>query len=132
MGAWGFDTFENDAACDWTYDLGKTGAALVAQTLEKMLETGQDYLESDAASCGLAACEVVARWKGKWGAQNSYTESLDAWITSHPSSPTDELVQKALAVIDRVFAPESELVELWEGQDEWGDAVLQLRERIAN
>ena len=132
MGAWGSDTFDNDTACDWKYDLEESdGLPFVEATLERVLALGESYLDSDDACCGLAACEVVARLKGNWGARNSYTESLDAWVVANQVQPSAELVRKSLAVIDRILMPDSELLELWDGQSEWQDSVSALRARVA-
>lgn len=65
MGAWDVDTFDNDTACDWAYDLADASdLSLVQQTLEAVLQTGDEYLEMDPACEALAACEVIARLKG--------------------------------------------------------------------
>jgi hypothetical protein len=133
MGAWGVGTFDNDTACDWAYGLeGADDLALVRGTLNRVLAVGGDYLDSDAACEGLAACEVIARLKGKWGVRNPYTETVDKWVKGHASLPYDGLVPLATAVIDRVLTKPSELLELWEEGDatEWKRAVQDLRARV--
>ncbi|MFO1021580.1 MAG: DUF4259 domain-containing protein [Planctomycetales bacterium] len=133
MGAWSEDTFGNDTACDWTYGLEDVDDfSLVRQAFEAVLNADDDYLDADIASEGLAACEVIARLKGNWGVRNSYTETVDNWVLSHKIEPPENLIPTALAVIDRVIAPQSELRELWEesGADEWLIAVEDLRERV--
>ncbi len=135
MGAWGVNTFDNDAACDWTYGLeGVDDLSLARNALASVLDIGPDYLDADIACEGLAACEMVARLKGNWGARNEYTETLDQWVEEHPFNPPADLVDQALAVIDRILAPSSELRDLWEegGQNaEWMAAVQDLRSRVA-
>ena len=114
MGAWGSDTFENDDACDWVAELEESAdASVVEETLSAA--AGDEYLESPEASRALAACEVVARWKGNWGKRDSYTEKLDAWVLAHPRPPTEALTALALGAIDRVLGSQSELAELWDG-----------------
>jgi hypothetical protein len=133
MGAWDADTFDNDTACDWAYDLENvTDLSYVRDALNAVLEVGDDYLDSDEACRALAACEVIARLKGNWGKRNSYTETVDQWVESHPQVPPVDLIQSALAVIDRIRAPQSELLELWEEDDatEWHAAVDDLRRRV--
>ncbi len=133
MGAWDYDTFDNDTACDWSYELENAeDLDCVRDALNGVLETGDEYLDSDEASIGLAACEVIARLKGNWGKRNSFTETVDAWVESHPQTPPAELVAEALRVIDRVRAEPSELLELWEeaGASEWRAAVDNLRSRV--
>lgn len=134
MGAWGVNTFDNDTACDWTYELENVDdLSLVRETLARVLAVGNEYLDSDDACEGLAACEVIARLKSNWGIRDAYTESLDKWVKDHPLQPPTDLVNQALAVIDRVLTAPSELMELWDegGENkEWRDAVADLRSRV--
>jgi hypothetical protein len=133
MGAWAADTFGNDTACDWAYGLEKVDdLSLVRQAFEVVLEVGDDYLDADSALEGLAACEVIARLKGNWGLRNPYSEAVDNWVEAHNIKPPENLVQAALAVIDRILGPPSELLELWEEGDasEWRAAVDDLRCRV--
>lgn len=133
MGAWAADTFGNDTACDWTYGLKKVNdLRLVRQAFDAVLAAGDDYLDSDIACEGLAACEVIARLKGNWGLRDSYSKTVDKWVEAHKLKPPEDLVQTALAVIDRILAPHSELLELWEEEDgsEWRAAVDDLRNRV--
>lgn len=133
MGAWGADTFDNDTACDWTYELEEADDLTpVWQALEAVKSVGDEYLDSDEACIGLAACEVVARLKGNWGARNSYTEPVDTWVDDHPQAPSDELVQLALEVIKRVRTKPSELVDLWEdaGSADWKRSIDSLERRV--
>jgi hypothetical protein len=135
MGAWGVNTFDNDTACDWKYELKDVDdLSLVRKTLTRVLAAGSEYLDSGDACEGLAACEVIARLKGNWGIRDAYTQSLDKWVEDHLIQPSTDLVNQALAVIDRVLTAPSELMELWdEGGEskEWHDAVADLRLRVA-
>jgi hypothetical protein len=133
MGAWDADTFDNDAACDWASELEETSdLSCVADTLSAVLETGDEYLDSDDACRALAACEVIARLKGNWGKRDPYTEQVDQWVESHPQAPPPELIKTALSAIDRIRTPPSELLELWEEADatEWHKCVDDLRRRV--
>lgn len=134
MGAWRVNTFDNDFACDWMCDLEDTDdLSLVEQAFDAIEENGDEYLEADLASEALAACEVVACLKGNPGPGDSSTESLDEWIEAHPLIPSNKLVERALAAIDRVTSPESELLEVWidsDTKDEWLAAVADLRTRV--
>jgi hypothetical protein len=133
MGAWGPNAFQNDAACDWAYAL-ETAVDLtpVVEVLEAVLAT-PDYLDAELASEGLAACEVLARLQGRWGVRDAYTEAVDIWVIAHRLAPPLELVKHALAVVDRVLGPDSELRELWDeaGESQWIEAVADLRARLA-
>lgn len=133
MGARDTGTFDNDTACDWSYGLEETDDLdLVKSAIAAVLETGDEYLDSDLASEALAACEVIARLKGNWGAQNPYTETVDKWVRVHPLIPSPDLVVRANEAIDRVLGENSELPELWEGNEEWLAAVEDLRRRVVS
>ena len=133
MGAWGTDTFDNDTACDWAYELeGVADLTHVEQAIAGVLQIGSDYLDADAASRALAACEVIARLKGNFGARNAYTETVDSWVSQHRIASPSDLVTRAVAVVDRILTEPSELVELWADSDEgaiWRTAVSDLRRR---
>lgn len=132
MGAWGAGSFDNDTACDWAQGLKKVdNLSLIASALGRVLDS-DDYLDADAASEGLAACEVIARLKGNGGPSNPHTETADQWVRNHPITISSDLVQTALAAVDRILSPSSELLELWqEGDDtEWQAAVADLRSRL--
>lgn len=132
MGAWGSGTFENDTANDWVYELERVDdLSAVRAAFADVLDAGDDYLDSDPASMALAACEVIARLRGKGGPSGPWTESVDGWVRGHPQPVPDELVRQAEAVIDRVLGPDSELADLWDesGPDEWRAAVADLRSR---
>jgi hypothetical protein len=126
MGAWASGTFDNDAACDWSYGLEKVNdLSLVVKTLAEVNDTREEYLDAEVASEALGACEVIARLKGHWGTRNRYTETVDKWVRAHPTTVSPALVQRALAVIEQ-------LLELWREGDEteWREAVENLRSRV--
>jgi hypothetical protein len=135
MGTWDVGTFDNDTAADWAFGLEEQAdTAYVAATLARVVEGGGELLDSDAATEGLAAAEVVARLRGNWGARDAYTEPVDEWVEAHPGAPSAELIAQALAAIDRVLAEPSELLDLWaetEHLDRWKAEVQDLRTRVA-
>jgi hypothetical protein len=131
LGAWGALAFDTDEANDWAYDLeDATDLSIVAKAFAEVERGG--YLESGTGSEALAACEVLARLKGKPGYTNAYTEKVDKWFAAHRISPPPELVSRGNAAIDRVLGDESELRELWAdaGEEDWLAAVADLRSRL--
>jgi hypothetical protein len=61
VGAWGARAFENDDAMDWVYVLEEAqDTTLVAEALEKVAESVDDYLEAPECNEALAAAEVIA------------------------------------------------------------------------
>ncbi len=133
MGTWDIDTFDNDTACDWAYELEETeDLSLVQETLAKALQD-EEELDADAACCALAACEVIARLKGKPGKRDAYTETVDAWAQAHDLHPDPVLIETANRVLDRALGNDSELRELWEETehyDAWKASVTNLKERV--
>lgn len=134
MGTWGVESFENDTAADWACDFKEAGdLTLVEKSLDATAEE-QDYLDSDLAAEAIAACEVLARLRGHYGQQDSYTESLDLWVSKNPQSVSPDLLEKAQRAIDRILGPNSEMSELWEETDDvedWKKSVSSLRNRLA-
>jgi hypothetical protein len=126
------DSFGNDSAGDWSDRLKHADdLGLVRQTFQTVL-AAEDYLEIDTACEGIAACEVVARLKGNWGKRDSASQTVDQWVEAHKSAPPADLVQMAISVVDRVLAPQSELMEIWEEGDpaEFRAAMGELRGRV--
>jgi hypothetical protein len=135
MGAWANDPFGNDMACDWIYAAEKTtGLSFIQKTLETVTDTGESYLEAPTAEQAIAACDTIARLKGKFYVQNAYTKSLDSWVARQQVTISDELVEKASKVIDRILSEPSELLELWQESGEfedWKEQMTDLKERLS-
>ena len=133
MGAWDAGSFDNDTACDWAGGLeNTTDLSMVLEALAQVLDDAPDYVEADAGSNAIAACEVIARLKGNWGTKNAYTESVDKWVLTHPQKVPPDLAARAGQALDRILAPQSELEELWEQNPEWIAAVVDLRKRVSS
>ena len=130
MGAWSHEPFGNDTACYWVYDLLETeDFSLIESALDAVMENGDEYLNSDVASEAIAAIEVIVKLLGKSTQTDGYTEEIDEWVKKHKQQPTQELLQKAQQVLNRIQSPESELLELWEegeGGTEWKTTLQQL------
>ncbi|TMC83354.1 MAG: DUF4259 domain-containing protein [Chloroflexi bacterium] len=134
MGAWGVLAFDNDDANDWAYDLdGVSDLSLVKSAFEQMEAVGSGYLEQGLACNALAACEVLARLRGRPGYTNAYTDKVDKWVAAHQIDPPMGLITRGEAAVVRILGPESELRELWEeaGDQEWRAAVDDLRSRMS-
>ena len=133
MGAWGELAFDNDSANDWAYSLDEADdLAPVEAALSEVESVGSGYLEVDAASAALAACEVLARLQGRPGYTNAYTEKVDRWVATHPQVVPPALINRGSSAIDRILSQNSELRELWEESDAeaWLAGVADLRGRL--
>ena len=145
MGAWNNGILDNDDACDWVCELETADFNFVRGTLETLLQAGDDYIEAPEGCMALAACEVIARLKGKPPStppaadrpkavpRPHMSERVDVWIEANPTDIDSGLVDLALKVIDRIKDADSELAELWEevGDEEWLAVLDALRQRIA-
>lgn len=136
MGAWDVRSFDNDSACDWGRKLvDRSDSGLLAAALARVLASSDEYLDADAACEALAAAEVVARLRGRWGPRNTYTEPVDVWVQANPMEPGSELIEQTVAAIDRVLSEPSELLDLWlesDDFDRWREAVSDLRARVSD
>lgn len=136
MGAWSEQSFGNDAANDWKEDfLEDAGLAFVGSTLEEAAVDG--YLDVDVGCRVIAACEVLARLAGRFGLRDSYSERLDEWVLENADVAVPALLaQRAVAALDRITGPTSELAELWATPihsadvGRWRVAVADLRQRL--
>jgi hypothetical protein len=134
MGTWAVDSFGNDDACDWTYELEKAkDLSPVEDALNVVLNSGDEGVESSEATEAIAAIEVLARLQGNWGKRSAYSERLDNWVEANKIKPSKALVQKAHLAIKYILAENSELKELWQDSDEyeaWLASVNDLKNRV--
>ena len=133
MGTWALHSFANDDASDLIGDLvDGTGLSPVQEAIERVQST-DGYLEAPEAQQGIAACEVVALVLGHASTASQAEEELTAWVARVKPSVDAVIVSRAVQVVDRVLAPDSELRELWEESDEfnaWQADIRALRARL--
>ena len=134
MGAWGARSFENDDAMDFVGDLAEAPGNAPSE-LRQRFEAVEDeeYLELPEGAEALAAAAIVSAARPGSPVHRedpSVAEYLEKIV---PHVPTD-LAPLAVAAIDRVLSPESEIVELWEeagSLDEFRAEPLAIREHLA-
>jgi len=131
MGTWGIGTFENDDASDWLYDLeASAGVAFLEGSLKSEPAA---YLEAPDAENILAAAEIINGILN--GPREGLPENALAWIDAHRDADVAALAPRAVQLIGRVLAGNSELHELWQESDEdypaWKADVEDLRRRLA-
>jgi len=132
MGAWGTGIFENDTACDWAYGLKDVeDLSLIESALDAVFE--EEYVESYIACEALAAMETLARLNGNGDVENSYTETVDMWVSSVHLKVSSELLDKANNALTMILGPSSELQELWAESEEfsaWQKELESLKARM--
>jgi hypothetical protein len=134
MGTWAVDSFGNDDACDWAYNLENVNdLSTVENALNTVLNSGEEGVESTEATEAIAAIEVIARLQGNWGKRSAYSERLDNWVETHKLQPSTNLAQKAHLALERILADKSELKELWqesEAYEDWLGSIAELKSRV--
>ncbi|MEU8763163.1 DUF4259 domain-containing protein [Streptomyces sp. NPDC048659] len=134
MGTWDIGPFDNDTAADFSYRIDKAEgpdakAAVLLVALREVTETGDDdFLDSDIAVEAIASAALIAaQCPGGDPVTVSYGPKEPV-----PPLPAD-LRPTAVAALDRVLGPESELKELWEESDgdQWKAVILRLRAVLA-
>lgn len=120
MGAWGHNTFENDAALDWVIGLADN------QELAFLRDSLEDGIDEDV----LAAAEVIAALRGRPG--EGLPEDVTEWVSLHPFEVPDDLLAAARDAVTKV-RNDSELQELWEEStwlQSWHESVDDLLRRL--
>ncbi|WP_226469887.1 DUF4259 domain-containing protein [Luteimonas panaciterrae] len=135
MGCWAIGSFGNDSAADWLADLLETSdLEMVREAIASVL-AADGYVESYDATEGLAAIEVVAVALGRPTENAKAQTALLEWIVRVQPAPEPSLVADAQRAIDRILAPGSELLELWEETedlDEWRADVTGLQRKLTD
>ena len=120
MGTWSHESFGNDTANDWAYELeDATDFVVIEAALQVALDEGDEYLDADLAMEAIAAVEVIAKRLGKGTQSDVYTEKVDQWLETISEQPSDGLLSLAKRVLERIVADDSELKELWLESDEY-------------
>lgn len=134
MGTWSHESFGNDTANDWAYELEDgTDFSVIEAALQVALDEGDEYLDADLAMEAIAAVEVIAKRLGKGTQSDVYTEKVDQWLETISEQPSDDLLSLAKRVLERIVADDSELKELWLESDEyelWLGSIQQLKDAL--
>jgi hypothetical protein len=134
MGTWSHESFGNDTANDWAYELeDATDFSVIETALQVALDEGDEYLDADLAMEAIAAIEVIAKRLGKGTQSDVYTEKVDQWLETISEQPSDDLLSLAKRVLERIVADDSELKELWLESDEyelWLGNIQQLKDAL--
>ena len=134
MGTWSHESFGNDTANDWAYELeDATDFSVIEAALQVALDEGDEYLDADLAMEAIVAVEVIAKRLGKGTQSDVYTEKVDQWLETISEQPSDDVLSLAKRVLERIVADDSELKELWLESDEyelWLGNIQQLNDAL--
>ena len=124
MGAWGPGPFENDDACDWSYQLlDGGGVEVLSSTLD--VAPGTTAPEADEAVAAIAV--VVA----SQGVSVDLSPDVAGWLNAADRHAFVLLAPRAITAIDALLA-DSELAELWgeSGDSIWQDQLREWRDAL--
>ncbi|MCP4163288.1 MAG: DUF4259 domain-containing protein [Deltaproteobacteria bacterium] len=132
MGAWGIGNFDNDTACDWAYELEESSdLSVIQRSIDAVFD--DDYIDGDIGSEALAAIDTLARLMGRFGVKNSYTETVDRWVSKNKLESSKDLIEKSNKALKAILGKTSELADLWSDSDEfenWKSEVKLLKSRL--
>jgi len=131
LGAWGYNTFENDNALDWVISLvSQTSIKPIVSALSVKADESGFVAASDDCEA-LAAAETVAALAGR--PSSVLPTNVAAW-SQGKARPASELLKLSRDVVKRI-ADRSELKDLWEESNEifpaWKASVNDLLSRLA-
>ncbi|PQO31397.1 hypothetical protein C5Y96_13745 [Blastopirellula marina] len=133
MGAWGHEIFDNDAACDWLDSLlVRDDLSSIELALDKVNQSA-DSIDTATASAALAACETLARLRGRPGLHEASLDQLKHWTDHHNHLDTDHLVPLAMQTLARIQADDCQLKQQWqqsENFEKWVATVEDVARRI--
>jgi hypothetical protein len=115
MGSWGTGPFDNDDALGFFGELEDAAAEAVLRRIREVLSATADrpgYLEVDEGNVAVAAAALVAAGCSE-GATLGHP-SIDSWLSHHRPVPAPEDQKLATEALERLTAPGSEWLELWQ------------------
>jgi hypothetical protein len=134
MGSWGVEPFENDDASDWAWELeeGDLRSQLFAAVAAAADWPADELMEMAEGANAVAAAQVIAHLLGR--EPLTHTAELTAVLEARKFTPDKELVQEALAALERVQAEQSELEETWQESEnyaDWKAVLVRVRKALA-
>lgn len=137
MGAWGTGILQDDTALDFLEDEleGDSNPSLTLERTFMAVGDEPDYEEGCAALVGAHLLRCVVRDEPLDPGQFE-SEGRRRWRQSLAAQDFSGLYPLAVAAIERIVRPGSELYDLWEENQEefpvWRDRALELRDFLAS
>lgn len=132
MGAWGLDSFENDQAQDWLYDLLQTDdLSLLEECLN--IQNLNDGLDECIGTDLIAACEIISALLKK--PAKNLPDDARTWVENHNALDVSHLKEKSINCLKAVTLDDSGLNQLWqetESYNDWLEKVEAIKDRILN
>lgn len=119
MAIWGYGSFDNDSARDFTVEVVQDGEVALREAFEVVLDPDMDYVEVEEGARALAAAEILAAVL--MGDTQRLTDAgLRHWVQNADKTSLSDLRGLGAEALNRVLAPDSELPELWEEGGDFG------------
>lgn len=135
MGAWSHTPFGNDSALDWAAELAESAdCSVIEAALDRVLDTGTDYVDASDGEEAIAAIEVLAQMIGRGTEPDALPSDVKAWVAAQDVRPAPALLEKARLAAERLAGGDSELAELWDDSDSadaWRESLAQLQRAVA-
>jgi hypothetical protein len=129
MGAWGLGPFENDGAHDLLAKIKKEGERALIQALSPPLDSEIDREDGEFAIA--AAALVAAAFEASSVTDDANLEEILASY-GEQIRRDDRIRQLAIEAMSQVARDGSEVLDLWEDEDqiEWLKQIQRLRRRL--
>lgn len=127
MGTWNVGPFDNDDAQDLLDVIRKDSTILSFEAaLDKVILTGEDYLEAPEAQQGIAAAGLIAQTKGEF--ETKFDANIDSSFMEYLRSLRFEayMYEKSHLCIRRILRDPSELMDLWKDSPQYVNWKLTL------
>lgn len=123
MGTWSHEPFGNDHACDWAAELGESlGYELIEQAFDQVIAAqDEDFIDADLGCEAHAAAKMLAQVYGDGTEAMEFLQDAVTWLGKTVQPPSKALIKKAILALTLLTAENSELNELWEEGEEYGD-----------
>ena len=137
MGAWSYEPFGNDTACDWAYELEESeGYTAIIDAFNQIIEMStEEYIDADIGCVAHAAAEVLVKSFGRGAEEEDLPEAVEKWLEQNKSKTNYALIPKAIRALDLLTSENSELDELWRDSDDyeqWVQNIDELKETLSS
>ncbi|QHS59148.1 DUF4259 domain-containing protein [Chitinophaga agri] len=129
MGTWANGSFGNDDAGDWVIDFSEQpNFDFLTVTLQGSIDNPND---AGLNMCAIAAAEVICILDGKIPLDyEEVSHNLAEVIELLKSQPVPMNLRELAVIAVSGIIKQSELKELWEGDEEWEEEVSALKSRL--
>jgi len=134
MGAWGPGIFEDDAACDFMYEVEESDdpKALFRTSFESAITA--DYLEYDETHAVTVSAAYIDHILHGTPYDMEGDVQYDNFMAKHRSLPLADLKPMAVQALQRILGQDSEMNELWSENEEeypvWRKTIEDLITRL--